>query len=379
MSIKEPFPIRIPLINPNENEAILAGIHVREGQQVKVGDLLCTLETTKSTAEVQAETDGYVVGLDAEQGKTVSAGDILCYLSGDPHWKPPKLEASTAENLSAPETSQAPVSEAPPSLRITQPALELARQHSLNLDQLPTDQLVTVDHVRILLEKVRLESADRSPESAYDPTAILIYGGGGHGKALIDLLRSLGTYRIVGIVDDSRSTSEKIMGLPVLGGSEALARLYEEGVRQAVNAVGGIGDLSVRVRIFQRLAQAGFVCPALVHPSAVIEPSATLSPGVQVMPHAYVGSEAHLGFGVIVNSGAIVSHDCQLGEYTNIAPGAVLAGEVQVGAQTLVGMGVTINLRVQIGAEARIGNSATVIKDVPQKGIVRAGSTWPQA
>jgi len=29
---------------------------------------------------------------------------------------------------------------------------------------------------------------------------ILIYGGGGHGKALIDLLRSLGTYHLAGVV-----------------------------------------------------------------------------------------------------------------------------------------------------------------------------------
>jgi acetyltransferase-like isoleucine patch superfamily enzyme len=40
-------------------------------------------------------------------------------------------------------------------------------------------------------------------------------------------------------------------------------------------------------------------------------------------------------------------------------------------------MGATINLRVSLGAGARIGNGATVKEDVPAKGIVRAGSTWP--
>ncbi len=44
----------IPLLNPNETEALLAALHVSEGQAIKPGDLLYTLETTKSTAEVTA-------------------------------------------------------------------------------------------------------------------------------------------------------------------------------------------------------------------------------------------------------------------------------------------------------------------------------------
>ena len=40
-------------------------------------------------------------------------------------------------------------------------------------------------------------------------------------------------------------------------------------------------------------------------------------------------------------------------------------------------MGVTVNLRVKIGDRARIGNSATVKQDVPENGIVHAGTIWP--
>jgi len=98
---------------------------------------------------------------------------------------------------------------------------------------------------------------------------------------------------------------------------------------------------------------------------------------VQVFPHAYVGSEARLGFGTIVNTGAIVSHDCVLEDYVNISPGAILAGEVHVGREALIGMGVTVNLQVRIGHGARIGNGATIKADVPDQGVVRAGSIWP--
>jgi sugar O-acyltransferase (sialic acid O-acetyltransferase NeuD family) len=231
--------------------------------------------------------------------------------------------------------------------------------------------------VRALLDKNA--GPDFSPpQTEFDPTAIVIFGGGGHGKSLIDLLRSLGSYRIHGILDDRLPAGGAIMGVPILGGSDALPELRARGVRLAANAVGGIGNIAVRVKVFRKLEGAGFVCPTLIHPAAFVEPSAVLSPGVQVFPHAYIGSEARVGFGTIVNTGAIISHDCVIGEYVNISPGAILAGAVQVGSGSLVGMGVTINLEVSVGSGARIGNGATVKTGVPDRGVVRAGAVWPE-
>ena len=366
-----PIPVTIPLLNPNEPEALLAALHVQEGQQVAAGDLLCTLETTKSAADLPAEQAGIVVGLRSQQGETVRAGEILCYLAEEAGWKPPAAAVSTEENKALSEEAL------PDGLRITQPALALARQLGVALGQLPRDRLVTESVVRSATVKPSgLELSP--PASAFDAQAILVYGGGGHGKTLIDLLRRLGTYQIVGVIDDGLPAGAQVMGLPVLGGAEVLPKLYEQGIRQAVNAVGGIGNLAVRVQVFRQLAEAGFTCPAVIHPRAVVEDSARLSAGVQVFALAYVGSEARVGFGGIVNTGAILSHDCALGDYVNISPGAILAGEVQVGSGTLVGMGATINLQVKIGAGARIGNGATVKADVPEKGIVRAGSVWPE-
>ncbi len=361
--MSEPIPIIIPLINPNEPGAVLAGLHVAAGQRVARGERLCTLETTKSTVELTAERDGYLVGLAYKEGQTIQFGEILGYIADSPDWLPP-----------APAI---PPSSKPLGLHISQAALALARQHNLDLAGFSADVFVT--------EKIVQELIDRSAQPAtylkidiYHPNDILIYGGGGHGKSLIDMLRTLDQYSIVGIVDDGLQQGASIMGVPVLGGANLLQQLQAHGLCLAANAVGGIGNISTRIAVFERLADAGFSCPTLVHPTAFIEPSARLAEGVQVFPHAYVGSEAAVGFGVIVNTGVIVSHDCVIGEYSNLSPGAILAGEVNVGRATLVGMGVTVNLRVKIGATARLGNGATVKQDVPDGAIVHAGSIWPK-
>jgi sugar O-acyltransferase (sialic acid O-acetyltransferase NeuD family) len=362
----EPTPITIPLINPNEPGALLVTLYVTPKQYLTKGEKLCTLETTKSTVELEADVDGYLVGLAFEAGQTVQAGDILGYLADSP-------DSAPASHLIAPGGLQPAY---PEGLHISQPALLLAQKHNLDLTHISNELFVTEKMVQEMIDR----SSQTEPELEVDrfsPTSIIIYGGGGHGKALIDLIRILGIYPIAGIVDDGLPAGSLIMGVPILGGSNILDKLIKHGVHMAANAVGGIGNITSRITVFERLINGGFSCPTLVHPTAFVESGAILAEGVQVMPHAYIGSEAQVGFGAIINTGAIVSHDCILGDYANLSPGAILAGEVSVGSATLVGMGVTVNLRVKIGAHSRIGNNATVKQDVPEGAIVHAGTVWP--
>jgi len=220
-------------------------------------------------------------------------------------------------------------------------------------------------------------SAETFPQFAPETGALLIYGGGGHGKALIDLLRTLNVYQLVGVVDDGLPPGSVVMGLPVLGGTAVLAAWFARGVHLAVNAVGGIGNVAVRLKVFEALAAVGFTCPSLVHPTAWVEPSAHLAAGVQVLAKSYISSEAYIGFGTVINAGVVVSHDCQLGQVTNLSPGAMLAGGVILEDYVQVGMAATINLNLRIGQGTRIGNGATVKGHVPAHSVVHAGEIWP--
>jgi sugar O-acyltransferase (sialic acid O-acetyltransferase NeuD family) len=356
--------VLIPLLNPNEPEARLVALYASEAQRVDSGAPLCLIENTKSAAEVVADVGGYVVGLRTSLGDLVRAGDRLCWIAKRADWTPPEEKTSEPHGEILPE-----------GVRITAPALTLARRAGVELSELPQGRLITERDVRVL---IGVDTGFAVPEGPFNPRALVVYGGGGHGKSVIDLVLALGTFDLVGVIDDGLPAGGDVAGLAVLGGGEKLRELSERGVRQAVNAVGGVGDIGSRVRVFETLAAAGFVCPTVAHPRAYVEPSAHLAGGVQVFPHSYVGSEASVGFGAIINTGAIVSHDCRVGDYANISPGALLAGGVSVGESVLVGMGVTINLNVTIGAEARIGNSAVVKTDVPPRGVVRAGSVWPE-
>jgi sugar O-acyltransferase (sialic acid O-acetyltransferase NeuD family) len=212
----------------------------------------------------------------------------------------------------------------------------------------------------------------------FDPKLVVLYGGGGHGKQIIDLLRFSHTLELIGILDDKKEAGGEMMGVPFLGGSELLYELSMRGIRQAINGIGGIIDPGQRKAAFDRLTASGFTCPPIVHHTAFVEPSARVREGAQVFAFAYVGSESEVGFGCLLNYHAILSHDCILGERVNISPGAKLAGGVRVGEGARIGMGVTINMGLTIGSGALIGNGATVKADVPSGMVVHAGAIWPE-
>jgi sugar O-acyltransferase (sialic acid O-acetyltransferase NeuD family) len=257
-------------------------------------------------------------------------------------------------------------------LRITKPAQKLAASLGLDPELLPTNRLITEGVIRQL-------AAARSeivlPVS--NKPMILIYGGGGHAKSVMEIVLQNGIHAIAGIVDDDQSlTGNKVLDIPILGTRQILPSLMAKGVHLAANGVGGILNIYVRIKIFNLLESAGFSFPVLVHPRATVEPSAKVEQGVQVFANAYVGSGVFLGSRCMINTNAVVSHDCTIGAYTHIAPGAMLAGHVHVGAHTLIGMGVTTSIGLRIGEGVRIGNGAILLADVPDMTIIQAGRSW---
>jgi len=351
--------ILVPLLNANEPEARLVGVHVRDGQTVEPGTILFTLETTKAAADIESPAGGCVRLLAAE-GAVLAVGDRLAVIA-----------ESADETVEIAGEGEARL--APTELRITRPARLLAESLGLDPASLPTDRLVTEALVRQL-------AGAAEPEIVFpasDLPGLLVYGAGGHAKSVMEMALQMRAFDIVGIVDDNPSLAgTSVLGMRVLGTRRVLPLLKEKGVALAANGVGGIVDIDVRVRLFDLLERSGFACPALVHPRATIEPSAQVGQGAQVFAGAYVGSQARLSPKCMINTNAVVSHDCEIGSYSHIAPGALLAGHVHVGGRTLVGMGVSVHIGVRIGDRARIGNGAIVLADVPDRAIVQAGRFW---
>ena len=192
------------------------------------------------------------------------------------------------------------------------------------------------------------------------------FGAGGHAKVVIEILRSMQEYEIVGLFDPQQELwGSNVLGVEVLGDDSLMLRLRQQGINHAFIGVGSVGDMQQRRQLYEKVADLGFQIVAAMHTAATVSPSATIGTGPTLMANAIVNANAVIGNNVIVNTGAIVEHDCVIGDHTHIATGALLAGGVHVGPGSHIGIGAVVRQEIRIGAGAIVGAGAVVVRDVP--------------
>ncbi|MFQ5456525.1 MAG: acetyltransferase [Nitrospirota bacterium] len=196
---------------------------------------------------------------------------------------------------------------------------------------------------------------------------VIVLGGGGHARVLIDLFRMCGDYEIAGILDPQFRKGTKIMSLPVLGGDELLKSSFDKGIKSACIGVGTTGDNRVRIRLCEMAKEIGYKIPFLIHPSAMVSKSVRLNDGVQVMAGAVIQVDSSIGSNSIINSGAIIEHDSIIGSNVHICPGAIINGGTVIGDNSFIGAGATIIHGIKIGRDAVIAAGAVVIHDLPDR------------
>jgi sugar O-acyltransferase (sialic acid O-acetyltransferase NeuD family) len=197
---------------------------------------------------------------------------------------------------------------------------------------------------------------------------IVVYGAGGHGKLVGDVLLARGQ-QIDSFVDDNPSRAgQTVLGVPVISSQS----FWQEAAQQPAAVVLGVGNNWARKKIAERCANAGIQILTVIHPTAIISKTASIGDGTAIMAGVVVNPDAQLGRGVILNSGAVVEHDVVLGAYAHISTNVALGGESTVGEFSVLGVGAAMRPLARVGAGSIVGAGSVVISDVPD-GVVAVG------
>src|SRR5438067_9389371 len=94
--------VKVPAVGESISSGVVSVWHKKSGEQVSAGDPLFTLETDKVSTEINADTDGVLQTLVAE-GAEVKIGDVVATIEEGDGTKPPPKVKQTPEKSDAPK------------------------------------------------------------------------------------------------------------------------------------------------------------------------------------------------------------------------------------------------------------------------------------
>ena len=197
---------------------------------------------------------------------------------------------------------------------------------------------------------------------------VVVYGAGGHGRVVADVLDDMGFEVVSQLNDHSErvhpATRNRLPGIRVLG-SDAFPEL----VAPIVVAVGNNRERKELVDLLGEVCTESWSAPVrfltAVHSSALIAKSATVGEGSIVLHGSIIQPNTVIGRHVLVNTAASIDHDNIIGDFAHISPHATLCGHVEIGEGTHIGAGATVIPSVKIGRWCTIGAGSVVLDDIP--------------
>jgi len=185
--------------------------------------------------------------------------------------------------------------------------------------------------------------------------SILLIGGGGHCRSVIDVIEQQNRYDIFGIIDIRENIGKDVLGYKIIGYDEDLKEILKD-CKNALITVGHIKSNETRVRLFDMAKKLGYTFPVIISPYAYVSKHAFIDEGTVVMHHAIVNANAKVGKNCIINTKALIEHDAIIEDHCHISTAAVVNGKVILRRDTF------------------IGSNATVVNDIIVSGFIKAGS-----
>lgn len=154
---------------------------------------------------------------------------------------------------------------------------------------------------------------------------LLIIGAGGLGQDCSDIAAMMGRYTKIAFLDDHPSEEKQSM-YSIVGSVDEL----EKFVGMFDYAIAAVGNNEYRMKVHQRIKNAGFNIPILIHPTAIVHPLASLESGDIIRAMCYVSSGVEIGESTLLNIGCKIDHNCVIGAGCHIPMGCVVRNEVIV-------------------------------------------------
>ena len=169
-----------------------------------------------------------------------------------------------------------------------------------------------------------------------DRKPLILVGGGGHCKSVIDVAESAG-YNILGILDKPEEVGKQVLAYKVIGTDDDIPQYVDKS--EFVITVGQIKSCAIRKKIAERIEAAGGKLATIVASDATVSKYATIGEGTVILHKCVVNADAKIGKNCIINTMANIEHEVEIGDFCHISTGVMVNGMTKVGGETFIGSG----------------------------------------
>ena len=194
---------------------------------------------------------------------------------------------------------------------------------------------------------------------------VVLIGGGGHCKSVIEAIQSDEHIDFIGVVDSQKL--ENVLGVAYLGDDSILQDLVNQHY-QFLITVGNIGAPNLRIKLFDKIKSLNGLFTTGISPNALVAKSSSIGEGTVIMQHAFVNAEVVIGKNCIINSKALLEHETTIGDHVHISTGVIVNGQCNIGNNCFIGSGSVIGNNVTIADNSIIGAGSVVLKDIKEAG-----------
>lgn len=195
---------------------------------------------------------------------------------------------------------------------------------------------------------------------------LILVGGGGHCKSVIDAAESAG-YNILGVLDIPENVGKQVLAYSVIGTDDDIPQYVDKA--EFIITVGFIKNPAIRIRIYNRIKEAGGKLATIVASTARVSKYATVGEGTVVMHQAFVNAGAQIGENCIINTFCNIEHDAHVGAQSHISTGTMVNGDCKVGERVFIGSQSVLANGIEVCDDIIVGAGSFVRKTICQKGI----------
>lgn len=195
---------------------------------------------------------------------------------------------------------------------------------------------------------------------------LILIGGGGHCKSVIDVAESAG-YNILGILDMPEDIGKSVLDYKVIGTDDDIPQFVDKA--EFIITVGFIKSPAIRMRIFDKVREAGGKLATIIASTAHVSRYTSLGEGTVVMHKAVVNAGAKIGENCIINTFCNIEHDAVIGDQCHISTGTMVNGDCKVGKMCFIGSQSVLANGISICDDVIVGAGSLVRKNILKPGI----------